>query len=268
MDEKRSRGRPRAFNDKTEQNTIKSLDRAMMILETLSKMEGATLTELATHVDQSAATVYRVLSTLQARGMVELIGQDQTWHIGSRCFVIGSSFLRRTSLVERARPFMRQLMDLTGETANLGVARGDHVMFLSQVETHKTIRAFFPPGTQSPLHVSGIGKAIIAYWPQDMLDGLMAAPKEQFTENTLITKDALLRDMERTRARGYAVDNEERHLGMRCVAAPIFDALGEVVGGISISGPSARVSVGAVPEIGAQVAEAAKGLSLGLGAQL
>lgn len=267
MDEKRSRGRPRAFNDKTEQNTIKSLDRAMMILEVLSTMGGATLTELANEVAESAATVYRVLSTLETRGMVELVEHDQTWHVGARSFLIGSSFLRRTSLVERARPFMRNLMDATGETANLGVARADHVMFLSQVETHNTIRAFFPPGTQSPLHVSGIGKAIIAYWPEDMLAPLMHATKEQFTDHTLIAEDDLRRDIDRTRARGYAVDNEERHIGMRCVAAPVFDALGEVIGGISISGPSARVTIGAVPDIGAKVAAAAKALSEGMGAR-
>ena len=110
MPEKRPRGRPRAFHDKTEQNTIQSLDRAMLILETLASSGGLTLTGLAGTLDQSPATVYRVLTTLEARDIVELEAQSQTWHVGAGAFRIGSGFLRRTNLVERARPIMHDLM--------------------------------------------------------------------------------------------------------------------------------------------------------------
>ena len=122
--ERRGRGRPRAFHDKTEQNTIQSLDRAMMILESLATSGGMTLTELSNRLEQSPATAYRVLTTLETRGIVELDGQSQTWHVGAGAFRIGSAFLRRTNLVERARPVMHALMEATGENPSRIVGEG------------------------------------------------------------------------------------------------------------------------------------------------
>jgi IclR family acetate operon transcriptional repressor len=267
MAERRTRGRPRAFDDRTDQNTIQSLDRAMLILETLAEMGAATQSALAARLDQSPATVYRVLVTLETRGVVELDGTDQTWSVGPRAFLIGSAFLRRGSVVERARPVMRTLMAQTGETANIGVARGDEVLFVGQVETHASLRAFFPPGTLSPLHASGIGKALLAEFDAARLAEYLAGARlTGFTAWTITDPDALAEDLRRTRARGYALDNEERAEGMRCVAAPVFNALGEAVAGLSVSGPVARVTASRAPEIGRQVAAAARQLSATLGA--
>lgn len=267
MSEKKARGRPRAFADKTEQNTIQSLDRAMAILETLAEMERSTLSELAAETAQSPATVYRVLVTLQGRGLVDLDTTDQSWAVGPKAFRIGSSFLRRTSVVDRARPLMRQLMVQSGETANLGVARGDTVLFLAQVETHASLRAFFPPGTLSPLHASGIGKALLAQFESDRLsDYFAAATLTRFTDRTITDPGALAADLAEIRTRGYAVDDEEKADGMRCVAAPVFDAVGEAVAGLSVSGPAARLAPGRIAETGALVAQAAADLSRGLGA--
>ncbi|MEM0937335.1 MAG: HTH-type transcriptional regulator BhcR [Pseudomonadota bacterium] len=267
MPEKRPRGRPRAFADKTEQNTIQSLDRAMAILEGLAEAGAATLTELASRLGQSPATVYRVLITLEARGIVELDPEEQSWAVGPRAFLIGSSFLRRASVVERAQGPMRQLRAETGETANLGVARGDEVMFVSQAETDETLRAFFPPGTLSPLHASGIGKALLAWFDPDQRAAYFArAELTRFTGHTLTSRDALAEDLDRIRARGYAVDNEERSTGMRCVAAPVFDASGAAVAGLSVSGPVSRVTLEATARLGSDVARAAAALSAALGA--
>jgi IclR family acetate operon transcriptional repressor len=266
--EKKSRGRPRAFNDKTEQNTIQSLDRAMMILEELSGFDGLTLSELADRLTQSPATVYRVLVTLEVRGIVELDPATQTWNVGAKAFLIGSSFLRRTSVVDRARPFMRELMFATGETANLGVERGDEVLFVSQVETHASIRAFFPPGTMSPLHASGIGKALLAHSDKARVDAMLTrAPLRRFTATTLTNHTELLADLETIRTRGFSLDNEERTEGMRCVAAPVFNALGETVAGLSVSGPISRVTPAAALRLGKEVAAMARSLSTALGAR-
>jgi IclR family transcriptional regulator, acetate operon repressor len=266
MTERRPRGRPRAFHDKTDQNTIQSLDRAMVILDGLATSGGMTLSEIASRLDQSPATAYRVLVTLQTRAIVEHDPAAQTWHVGAGAFRIGSAFLRRTSIVERARPVMRALMDATGETANLGVEQGDMVLFVSQVETHESIRAFFPPGTRSPMHASGIGKALLAEYPEARVRRIAARGLERFTDRTRTGAEALLADLALTRARGFAVDDEEKNDGMRCVAAPIFNATGEPVAGISISGPSARVTPARIPAIGTEVRRAADALSTALGA--
>ena len=104
-----------------------------------------------------------MLTTLQNHGMVEFDTSDQLWSIGVETYRMGAAFLRRRKLVDRARIVMQELMEKTGETANLGVAEDDCVVFVSQVETHQAIRAFFRPGTRSPFHASGIGKAMLAH---------------------------------------------------------------------------------------------------------
>ncbi|WP_370398854.1 HTH-type transcriptional regulator BhcR [Sulfitobacter sp. JB4-11] len=263
---RKSRGRPRDWHDKTAQNTIKSLDRAMEVFEFLSEAQGKTLSTLAADMGQSPATIYRILVTLEGRGLVEFDQIDQVWHIGPRAFVIGARFLRRTSLVDRARPIMRQLMEQTGETANLGIEQNGHVLFVSQVETHASIRAFFPPGTLSRLHASGIGKALMAQMDTARVDKLLAArPLEEFTTFTLTRRDALLADLAETRARGFAIDGEERNLGMRCIAAPVFDLHGEAVAGISVSGPTSRVGADRVADFSPAVVAAARDLTAAVG---
>lgn len=263
---KKSRGRPRDWHDKTAQNTIKSLDRAMEVFEFLSETQGQSLSKLAKDMGQSPATIYRVLVTLEGRGLVEFDAIDQVWHIGPRAFIIGSRFLRRTSLVDRARPLLRGLMETTGETANLGIEQAGHVLFVSQVETHASIRAFFPPGTLSRLHASGIGKALLSQMDEVRVDKFMSgAPLERFTDFTLTDRDNLLSDLEATRQRGFAIDGEERNLGMRCIAAPVFDIHGEAIAGISVSGPTSRVSEAQIPELSAAVLAAASNLTAAIG---
>lgn len=263
---RKARGRPRDWHDKTAQNTIKSLDRAMKVFEYLSAGQGKTLTGLAGELDQSPATIYRILVTLEGRGLVEFDPLEQVWHIGARAYIIGARFLRRTSLVDRARPIMRTLMERTGETANLGVEQNGHVLFVSQVETHASIRAFFPPGTLSRLHASGIGKALLAQMDTPRVDKFLAdAPFEQFTQHTLTDPQALRVDLEDTRTRGYAIDAEERNLGMRCIAAPVFDIHAEAIAGISVSGPTSRIGTAQIADLSEAVLAAAKDLTAAIG---
>jgi len=263
---RKARGRPRDWHDKTAQNTIKSLDRAMEVFEFLSESQGKALTTLAKDLNQSPATIYRILVTLEGRGLVEFDAIGQVWHVGPRAFIIGARFLRRTSLVDRARPILRSLMEGTGETANLGIEQNRRVLFVSQVETHASIRAFFPPGTLSRLHASGIGKALLSEMDADRLERFLSGTTlERFTAFTITSPDELIKDLERTRLRGFAVDGEERNLGMRCIAAPVFDVHGEAIAGISVSGPTSRVRQEKIPELSSSVLDAAKSLTAAIG---
>lgn len=266
---RRARGRPRGWDDKTSQNTIKSLDRAMEVFEFLSNASGMTLTALARQMDQSPATVYRILTTLEGRGLVELDPEEQLWHIGPRAFVIGARYLRRTSLVERARPILRALMHDTGETANLGIEKSGMVLFLSQVETHESIRAFFPPGTLSQMHASGIGKALLAQMDDTRLDRWFDGNRirEAFTEHTIVKQDELRHELRVIRDRGYAIDAEERNIGMRCIAAPVFDLNREAIAGISVSGPTSRIAPGLVDRLSLAVMRAGNELSIAIGGE-
>ncbi|PJN94186.1 IclR family transcriptional regulator, partial [Amaricoccus sp. HAR-UPW-R2A-40] len=170
---KRSRGRPRAFNPSPETTTVQALDRAIVILKALARGDGMSLTEIAEASEQAPATVYRVLQTYAGHAMVEFDAASQLWTVGPEAFRIGSAFLMRTNLVEQARGVMRELTAATGETSNLAIADGAEVVFLSQVETHEPIRAFFRPGTRGPIHASGIGKALLAHAPPEQIERLL-----------------------------------------------------------------------------------------------
>jgi IclR family transcriptional regulator, acetate operon repressor len=254
----KTRGRPKAFHDKTDQNTVQALDRGLEILGHVAAHPGRTLSEIAEATGEAVATVFRALVTLQGQGMVEVEEPGQFWHVGPGAFRIGSAFLRRTKVVERARQPMEALMRETGETANLGIEVGDEVMFVAQVEAHEAIRAFFPPGTKGRMHSSGIGKALLAWYPEDRVQAILARKGlEKFTSLTITSEGSLLRDLAHTRERGFAIDDQERAEGMRCIAAPIFNAHGEPVAGLSVSGPAFRVGLSEANRIGALVRAAA-----------
>ena len=260
----RRRGRPRSAKDTG--GTVQVLDRALDMLDLLAANPGLTLSEVAERMEQSPSTVHRLLHSLAARGMVESDPATQAWNIGPATFRLGSAFMRRSGIVERARPILQALMKHTGETANLGILNGDAVLFVSQAETHETIRAFFPPGTRSPLHASGIGKALLAFGRDEILRNYLDGPGlAQFTDKTLTTPDALTQDMGRIRARGFSFDDEERTRGMRCIAAPVFDLTGEAIAGVSVSGPTHRIGHEHVKTLGAVVAAAAAELSHAMG---
>ncbi len=264
----KTRGRPKAFHDKTDQNTVQALDRGLEILAHVAAHPGRTLSEIAEGTGEAVATVFRALVTLQGHGMVEVEEPGQFWHIGPGAFRTGTAFLRRTKVVERARQPMDQLMRDTGETANLGTEIRDEVVFLAQVETHEAIRAFFAPGTKGAMHSSGIGKALLAWYPVERVQGIVVRQGlAKFTTLTLTSESALLRDLARTRERGYSIDDQERAEGMRCVAAPIFNAHGEPVAGLSVSGPSFRMGLSDAARFGALVRAAADRVTEATGGQ-
>jgi len=263
---KRTRGRPRSFNDQAENTIVRSLDRGMVILSSLAESDGISLSALAERSAQSSATVYRALTTLQAHEIVEFEEHTQLWFIGAGAFRIGSVFLNRTNILQRSRPVMQKLMRSTGETANLGIERDDRVMFISQVETSQTIRAFFPPGTSNPMHASGIGKSLLANFPASRTSAIIGEQGlERFTDNTITDLDQLMSELTTIKRKGFAVDDEERTVGMRCIAAAIFDAYGEPVAGLSISGPTFRMPRNSTEEIGMHVRNAAQEVTKALG---
>lgn len=266
MTEKRQRGRPRAFNAPAEATSVQSLDRALRILAIVAEVDGLSLSEVSLRSELAASTAYRMLTTLEAHGMVEFDKTEQLWSIGVGTYRIGAAFLRRRKLVDRARPVMQGLMEATGETANLGVAQDDCIVFVSQVETHQAIRAFFRPGSRSPFHASGIGKAVLAFMTADRVAAIVGGSGfEAYTDKTRADAPSLSRDLSVIRARGWSLDDEERFPGMRCVAAPIFNEFGEPIGGVSVSGPTVRLTPERAEEWGAIVADGAASITTMIG---
>ncbi len=266
--QKRSRGRPRTQSLDSKGATVQALDRGLVLLAALAREGTVTLTEIALMVGMPASSAHRMLVTMQKHGIVEFIETDQTWAVGVETFRIGSSFTHRLNLAEAGRDTLRRLMEETGETANLAIADNGFVVFMSQVETSNPIRAFYPPGTRGHMHASGIGKALLAEFATDDVEQLMQKNGlPEFTPKTITSPTALFTDLEETRERGWAFDDEERHFGMRCVASPIFNAYGEAIAGVSVSGPTVRFPDGEIAEIGPKVRHAANEITALIGGQ-
>ncbi|MEM9205943.1 MAG: HTH-type transcriptional regulator BhcR [Pseudomonadota bacterium] len=265
MEGNRSRGRPRG-QKKEGQGSVAALEKAITVLQVLSRAKGLSLTELSQRADLPTATAYRILTTLEAKGVVHFEDAAQLWSIGIEAFRIGSAFLSRTDILEESRPVMQALSAEVNETANLAILDGTEVVFVSQVETDQPIRAFFRPGTRGRVHASGIGKALLAFSEESVRERIVSsAPLDGFTQTTITNREALKLDLSAIRARGFAIDNEERTVGMRCIAAPIFDQTGRPVAGISVSGPSVRMPVESDDNIGAAVKRAASEISQAIG---
>jgi len=267
--QKRSRGRPRLDVSDQQPSTVQALDRGLTVLRCLGQDGTLTLTDLASRLGMPASTVHRILATLNAHGLVEFIEQSQEWAIGIEAFRIGSAYLERTNLVEASRTAMRSLMINTGETSNLAIMDDGDVVFVSQIESHNPIRAFFRSGTRGHMHSSGIGKALLANIPEKDVDKIVRKKGlPAFTEKSLTMKDKLFANLQITKKRGWSLDDEERYSGMRCVAAPIFNAYGEAVAGISVSGPTLRFADEAIEDFAEKVMEAARRVTIMIGGKV
>jgi len=263
---RRPRGRPRSAASADAPAPIKALDRGLALLRRLADEERATLTNIALETGLTPPSAYRVLITLQRHGFAEFDESTQEWGVGIEAFRVGNGYLVRTGLLELARAPMRTLMQSTQETANLAVADGGDVVFIAQVEARHPVRAFFEAGARGHVHASGIGKALLAERSREELESLIRRRGlPRFTARTLDTREALFADLALTRERGWSLDDEERHEGMRCIAAPIFDATGRAVAGLSISGPTVRFPDAALARLGARVRAAADEVTHRLG---
>ena len=254
----RGPGRPKS-NPTSARASVQSLDRALQLLDIIADADGLSLADVAKKSDLAPSTVHRILGTLENHGHVRVDPDTGHWLIGVAAFRVGSAFLRSRNLVAMSRAGMRQLMDATGETVNLGIEEDGDVVFVAQIESHAPIRAFFRPGRRTAIHASGIGKALLATMPDEQVAEIFATKKPAaFTPKTITGHKAMQAELATSRARGWALDDEEQTPGMRCVAAPIFNERGETIAAISISGPTVRMSDDRLAELSAAVAGAAR----------
>ncbi|MRG58083.1 helix-turn-helix domain-containing protein [Phyllobacterium sp. SYP-B3895] len=234
--------RGRKANENAAPSSVQVLDRSLHLLKLIADADGSTLMDLADHTGMAPSTVHRLLTSLANHGMLTHDPESGDWTIGVGAFEIGNAFLRYRKLGSISRPFLKRLMDECGETANVGIEDEGDVVFISQIESHAPMRAFFRPGRRGPIHASGIGKAILSTWSDtDIAQALTGKTLAHLTAHTLDTLPALLKDIQHIRSRGWSIDDEEHTLGMRCIAAPLFNEHGEAIAGISVSGPAVRL---------------------------
>jgi IclR family transcriptional regulator, acetate operon repressor len=244
-----------------------SLTRALTLLEAIARSHGGLpLTELAQTVGLPPSTAHRLLTTLEQESFVYFDAVASIWQIGVQAFVVGNAFVRTRDVLMMAKPHMHRLMEDSGETVNLYVADEGEAVCIGQVECRQVMRAIARPGGRVKMHCSGAGKAILAWLAErDVGKVLERHGLPRATERTLATPKSLKADLEQVRHRGYAVDDEEHAVGLRCVAAPILNEHGAPLAGLSVSGPTARIPYHRVSLLGAMVAAAARATTVEVG---
>jgi IclR family transcriptional regulator, acetate operon repressor len=231
-------------NTRTRQpGTVQSVDRALAVLEALARAERPVgVAELAIETGLPQGTAHRLLQSLQQRGYVR--------HEASRKYALGTAGLRlgdaaQRSLARSARPYLGQLVELSGETANLAVLEGDDVVYVGQVSSPHTLRMFAEVGRHVPPHSTAVGKVLLAHLPRDRALGVLrrtGLPPR--TPSTVTDLDELVRQLDLVREQGWAADDEEQEAGVRCVAVPVGSG-DRVVAAMSVSGPAERFAGGA-----------------------
>lgn len=259
----------RATDQARDGGTVQAVDRALALLEALAtRADGSRLTDLARAVGLANSTAHRLLTTLERRGFAQFDANHARWHVGRRAFTVGVAFTRWQSFIAAAMPFLRRLRDATRETANLGVLDEGEVVTVAQVESREIIRAIAPPGGRAPVMNSGMGKAIVASWPDAAIESLVARHGlPRLTRHSLTTPEAVRAEIAQIRQRGYAFDNEEFTPGMRCVAAVVWSPSGEPMGALSVSALAARMSLADMDQTGQRVQQLALELTGLLGGQ-
>lgn len=258
---KRKPSPAKAGRDKPKERSgqVQSLARALSILNTLAESgSGMTLTDMAHTIGLAPSTAHRLLTTLQQERFVRFEPLGGVWQVGVQAFIVGSGFLRSRDLAATARPYMQKLMEEYGETVNLAVEDRGLVVYLSQVECQEMMRAFARPGARVPMHSSGVGKALLSAMPDQKVEKIIERRgMEKKTERTIVRTADLKTHLADVRKRGYAIDDEEQAVGLRCVAAVIRDEFGEPCGALSMSGPMARLVDDRVAQLGEVVSRAA-----------
>lgn len=238
----------------------------MAILEILAEARELGVSEVARRLGLSKGSVHRLLTTLATCGYVEKNPGNDRYRLTYRMFLVGGRAAERYRLPELAAPVMEQLALETGENVNLGVLEGRRVINLHRVPGRHPVRLHLDISGGAPAHATGLGKVLLASLPPEALRRLLGrAPLERLTPRTIRTRTALRRELEVVAARGYAVDDEECSLGLRCVAAPIRDARGTVVAAISVAAPAFRLPRERLVSLAAKVMAAAREISGGLG---
>jgi IclR family acetate operon transcriptional repressor len=248
---------------------VQVLDRTFDILERLAGAgQDLGVSDLHAELGLPLGTLHRLLENLVRRGYAAQDPKTRRYGPGPKLLEIGALALvsARFDLHRIVRQQLEALTAATGETSNLVVPQGNDGVYLDQVASPHLVRMFTEIGRRAPLYCTGAGKAILSGMTPESIDAyLWRVELEPWTPHTPSTTEALRADITEARIRGYALDNEERELGVRCVAAPIFDVTGRCLGAISISGPTTRVTPEVIDEIGPLVRHAAGICSAQLG---
>ncbi|HHY82486.1 MAG TPA: IclR family transcriptional regulator [Clostridiales bacterium] len=248
------------------QYSVPALEKSISILEYLSDSEDdLTITEIHQKLDIPKATVFMILQVMEANNLVTR-SRDGRYSIGPRIYSWGLVYMTKMELRKIAHPYLLKLSKETGHTVHLGKIVNNRVLFIDKVEQQSFIKFNTYIGMQNDIHCCALGKAIAAHLDSNQLDEIISAVGlGKYTENTITDYEMFKKVLNIIRQTGYAVEDEEGEIGVRCIGSPIFDAESKVAGAVSITALKSNLTSDLYPFIGEKVRQTAMDISKALG---
>ncbi len=246
-------------------SNVQSVERAINILDVLAQGGWRTGADIARELHVHRSTALRLLGTLERHALVERDGQSAKYRLGKRLPQLASVVTGESDLRSLARPVCAALASALGETVTLDILAGDEIVPIEQATGSTSVVSVNWLGRRTPVHCTASGKVILAFGPAAVRDRLLALPLERSTPHTITDRTALEAQLDETRAAGLARTHEELEVGLDAIAAPVYDAGGEVVAAVDVSGPSHRLRAEDRPELARLTQDAASDLSRRLG---
>jgi len=222
-----------------------SSDKLLKLIEFLAvQSDSLRLTDIANSLNMNSSTTLRFLTALIHNGYVMQEAETSKYYLTYKLCALGQQVKNHRKLPEVLKLHLKEIANTLGETVCLAVNQNHSVVYIDVIETTKQIvKATQRIGAIAPLYCTGIGKLFLSSYTADEIDDVLnKQPLIKFTENTIVTKEALLEELEKVKGLGYAKDNEECEIGTRCLSLPIYDHLGVLKAGFSITGPAGRLT--------------------------
>ena len=223
---------------------IQAVSHALDLLEQFhGEVDELGVTELSKRLKLHKNNIFRLLATLESRGYIEQNRVTENYRLGLKTLELGQTFIRQLGLLRQSRPVLEEIVRACNETAYVAIVKDFNSIYLDAVETDKTVRVVTRVGCRLPAYCSAAGKVQIASINEEELDNYINNTDfKSFTNNTITDREKLRKELQQVLENGYAIDDEELDVGVKCVSAPIRDYTRRIVGAVSISGPSIRFS--------------------------
>ena len=232
-----------ARKEKTEY-LIQAVSHALDLLEQFhGEVDELGVTELSKRLKLHKNNVFRLLATLESRGYIEQNKVTENYRLGLKTLELGQTFIRQMGILRQSKPIIEALAKECNETTYVAILKEFSIIYLDAVETTMTVRVVPRVGSWLPAYCTAAGKTQIAHMSEEELeDYLNTHELKPFTDNTITDRDVLKKQLTVVAEQGYAVDDEELDIGVKCVSAPIRDYTRRIIGAVSVSGPSMRFS--------------------------
>ena len=223
------------------------------------------ITTLATRLRLAKSTVHRLATTLTSSRFLEQNGETGKYRLGLALFELGALVRRRMDVANEARPKLRELLEKTGETVQLGIVDHFSVLYVYEMESRRAIRMAAAVGARAPLHCTAVGKVLLASQPQDYVKQVLDLGLTSYTPKTVTRRDAVLAMLSEVSARDYATDDEESEIGLRAIASPVRNHTGAVIAAVGVAAPVQRMNKKAMQTCVPDVLATATAISARLG---